>query len=196
MSTDTRGTITRILKRWSEGDDKALEELMGKVYDDLSKQAAAFMRHERDDHTLQTADLLNEAYLRLESQKQIRWQNRSQFHAIAAQLMRRILVDHVRKYLYQKRGSGAQKLKLDEALEFTVEQSPELVALDDALNDLAALDPRQAKIVELRFFAGMTSEEIARALDVSVPTVTRDWRMARNWLYRALSQEDTGDTEE
>lgn len=196
MSAETQGTITRILDRWSGGDVRALEDLMEKVYGDLAKQAAAFMRHERDDHTLQTADLLNEAYLRLESQNQIQWRNRSQFHAIAAQIMRRILVDHVRKYLYQKRGGGAQKLKLDEALEFTVEQSPELVALDDALTDLATLDPRQAEIIELRFFAGMTHEEIATALDISVATVKREWRMARNWLYHVLSREDTEDTEE
>ena len=191
LSDKSPGTITRLLDQWSQGDEDALAELMPVVYEELSGLAAAYLRRERADHTLQTVDLVNEAYLRLVDQRRIRWQNRAQFFAIAAQMMRRILVNHAKKYLYAKRGGGARKLALDEVLEFSVEKAPELVALDDALRRLASFDPRQARIVELRFFAGLTSEEIAEVLGISVPTVTRDWRTARAWLYQTLSEEES-----
>lgn len=189
-SDKSAGTITELLDQWSDGDESALAELMPVVYEELAGLAAAYLRRERSDHTMQTADLVNEAYLRLVDQRRIQWQNRAQFFGVAAQMMRRILVNHAKKHLYAKRGGGAPKLALDEGMNLSVEQSPELVALDDALTRLASFDPRQARIVELRFFAGLTSEEIGEALGISVPTVTRDWRTARAWLYRALTEEE------
>jgi RNA polymerase sigma factor (TIGR02999 family) len=188
-SDKSPGAVTQLLDKWSDGDDSALAELMPVVYEELAGLAAAYLRRERPDHTMQTADLVNEAYLRLVDQRRIQWQNRGQFFGVAAQMMRRILVNHARKHLYAKRGGGARKLSLDEGLDFSVEPSPELVALDDALTRLESFDPRQARVVELRFFAGLTSEEICEVLGVSVPTVTRDWRTARAWLYRALTEE-------
>lgn len=188
-SDKSPGTITQLLDRWRDGDEEALAELMPAVYEELAGLAAAYLRRERSDHTMQTADLVHEAYLRLVDQHRMNWQNRAQFFGVAAQMMRRILVNHAKRYLYAKRGGGARKLALDEALTFSVEQSPELVAVDDALTRLASFDPRQARIVELRFFAGLTSEEIGEVLGVSVPTVTRDWRTARAWLYHTLTEE-------
>ncbi len=182
------GEVTQLLKAWSDGNEEALAELMPAVYDELHSLAASYLRRERPDHTLQTSALVHEAYLRLVDQKRVRWHNRVHFFGIAAQAMRRILVDHARSQLYAKRGSGVRKLSLDEALTVSAQRAPELIALDDALTSLAAMDPQQARIVELRFFAGLTSEEIGHVLDVSVSTVTRGWRTARAWLYRSLTE--------
>ena len=185
-----RSEITQLLEQWGNGDQEAVVKLLPLVYDELRALAAVQLRHERPDHTLETAALVHEAYLRLVGQDRTRWHNRLHFFRIAAQAMRRILVDHARGKLYAKRGGGCRDLSLDEALSFSVDKAPELVALDEALEKLASLAPRQAQIVELRYFTGLTSEEIARALDISIPTVTREWRTARAWLYRSLSEGD------
>jgi RNA polymerase sigma factor (TIGR02999 family) len=183
----TQGDVTRLLVAWSAGDERAQAELMAAVYRELRRLAAAYLRRERADHTLETSALVHEAFLRLVAQRRVSWQGRAHFFGIAAQMMRRVLADHARRHLYAKRGNGVRKASLDEALTLSVERAPELVALDDALTLLARLDPQKARIVELRFFAGLTSEEIARILGISVPTVTRGWRMARAWLYHHLS---------
>ena len=180
--------VTRLLEDWRQGDEDALAQLMRQIYDELRQIAARHLRRERPEHTLKTSDLVHETYLRLVDQKGARWQNRAQFFAVAATMMRRILVNHAHRHLAAKRGGGARKLSLDEALTLSAERAPELVALDEALNDLAAIDPHQARIVELRFFAGLKRDEIALVLDMSPATVTRKWRMARAWLYRSLSE--------
>ena len=182
------GAITRLLEAWGEGDPEALGELIPLVYDELQQIASAYLRGERADHSWKTADLVHEAYLRLLEQKRIRWQNRHHFFGIAAQMMRWALVNHARQQVAAKRGGGAVKLNLDEALTWSAERAPELIALDDALTHLAAVDATQAQIVELRFFAGLTGKEIAQALQVSLPTVNRKWRVAQAWLYRSLCQ--------
>lgn len=186
-------TITRLLERWSEGDQDALAKLVPVVYDELRSLAAAHLRRERSDHSFTTTDLIHEAYLRLADLKQVQWQNRTRFFALATRMMRQILVDHARSHLATKRGSGARKLALDEALTLSAERAPELVALDDALNGLAGIDPRAAQIVELRFFAGLKMEEIGRLLGMSTTTVGRKWRTAQAWLYRAMAKGGSGD---
>jgi RNA polymerase sigma factor (TIGR02999 family) len=183
----TASGVTELLLAWSRGDQAALAALLPRVYEELRKLASGYLRQERPGHTLQTSDLVNEAFLRLVDQDRVQWRNRAQFFGIAAQMMRRILVDRARSHLYAKRGGGAPRLSLDEALTLAAERAPELVALDEALEELAKIEPDRARIVELRFFGGLTSEEIAQVLDVSVPTVTRGWRMARAWLYRELA---------
>lgn len=180
--------VTDLLLQWNAGSAPALERLMAVVYDELHDLAEAYLRREREDHTLETSALVHEAYLRLIDQKKVQWQNRTHFFGIAAQMMRRILVDHARSHLYAKRGAGAPKLSLDEALTLSLERAPELVALDEALDRLAHLHPQQAKIVELRFFVGLSAEEISQILGVSSRTVTRGWRIARAWLYDCLSE--------
>lgn len=182
-----RGDITRLLVRWSEGDGEALDALMSAVYAELRQLASSYLRRESSGHTLQTSALIHEAFLKLIDQREVQWQNRAHFFGIAAQAMRRILVDHARGQRYAKRGGGRRRLSLEEVCELPVERPPELVALDDALSDLAAIDPEQAKIVEMRYFAGLTGEEIAALLGQSVRTVTRRWRMARAWLYLELT---------
>ena len=182
------GEITRLLGTWSAGSEVAAVELMPIVYDDLRRLASSHLRRERRNHTLETGALVHEAYLRLLDQKHVSWENRGQFFCLAARLMRRILIDHARRHRYAKRGSGVPRLSLDETLTLAPERAPELIALDDALSDLAAVSPRLTHIVELRFFAGLTSQEIAQALGISVPTVTRGWRTAKAWLYRHLSE--------
>lgn len=184
------GEVTRLLLAWSDGDEHALADLMPRVYDELRSLAASYLRRERPGHTLQTSALVHEAYLRLVDQTRVRWHDRRHFFGIAAQAMRRVLVDHARGHLYAKRGGGARRLSLDEALTAAAESAPELVALDEALDRLAAADPQQAKIVELRFFGGLTGEEIGELLGVSVSTVTRGWRLARAFLYRSLTAGD------
>lgn len=188
------GEITQILMDWEEGNDDAFDRLILLVYGELRLIAASYLRRERSDHTLHTTDLVHEAYLRLVDQKQVGCCNRRHFFAAAAQAMRRVLVDHARKHLAAKRDLGARKLTLDDALTVAAQRAPELVALDDALDSLAAFDPQQAKIVELRFFAGLTKMEIAPILGISVSTVTRSWRMAKAWLYRNLMEGDAGET--
>jgi RNA polymerase sigma factor (TIGR02999 family) len=181
------GEVTELLKRWRAGDAAALERLAPLVYRELQGLARHYLRHERDDHTLRTTALVNEAFIRLLGQEHVDWQTRSQFVGLAAQAMRRILVDHARRRLADKRPDPRQRVDL-ECAEHVPERADELVALDEALVALAQLDPRQAKVVELKFFGGLEIEEIARALDVSTATVTREWRLARGWLWQQLRE--------
>lgn len=181
--------ITRLLLAWGAGDKAALDELMPLVYGELRKLARGFMRNQPADHTLQTTALVNEAYLRLIDSSRVNWQNRTHFFAISAQLMRRILVDFARKRNSLKRGGEAQKVELDEALAVASDRKTDLVALDDALKNLAELSPRQSQVVELRYFGGLSEEEIAEHLEISVRTVRRDWSVARAWLFRRMRNE-------
>jgi RNA polymerase sigma-70 factor, ECF subfamily len=181
--------ITRLLLAWGAGDKAALDELMPLVYGELRKLARGYMRRQPADHTLQTTALVNEAYLRLIDSSRVNWQNRNHFFAISAQLMRRILVDFARARQSLKRGGEVQKIELDETLVVPLEQKTDLVALDEALNELAELNARQSKVVELRYFGGLSEEEIAAHLEISVRTVRRDWSVARAWLYRKLKSE-------
>ena len=180
--------ITRLLLAWSDGDRAALERLMPLVERELHRIARRYMRREDPGHTLQTTAVVNEAYLKLIDQRSVRWQNRAHFFAIAAQMMRRILIDHARTQTRAKRGGGAPTLSLDEAAVLSDERAADLVALDDALTSLAAVDPRKSRVVELRFFGGLTEEEIAEVLGVAPRTVERDWNLAQAWLYREMSQ--------
>ena len=179
--------VTGLLVAWSKGDETAYEKLVPLVYDELHKLAHRYMSRERPGHTLQTTALVGEAYLRLVDQK-VHWQNRSHFFAIAAEVMRRILVDYARQRQYAKRGGDAQKVELNEAMVMARERSRELVALDEALKELAKFDQRKSRVVELRFFGGLSVEETAEVLKISVNTVKRDWSTARTWLYKAVSQ--------
>ena len=178
--------VTGLLHRWQAGDSAALTELVELVHTELRRVARRQMRGERPDHTLQTSALINEAYLRLIDQRRVNWNNRAHFFAVAAQLMRRILVDHARSRGYLKRGGGAIKVPLDEAAAVEPARPPDLIALDDALTRLAGEDPRKARVVELRYFAGLTVEEIAQVLQVAPVTVMRDWSFARAWLRRVI----------
>ena len=193
MGQETAGDVTQLLVAWSEGNEAALARLMPLVYEELHHLASSHLRRERADHTLQTAELVHEAYLRLVDQKRAGCYKRGHFFAVAAQAMRRVLVDHARKHLATRRNRGIRNLSLDQALTVSAERAPELVALDGALDSLASIDGQQAKIVELRFFGGLNSEEIGHLLGISVPTVTRAWRMARAWLYRNLKEGDGGE---
>ena len=178
--------ITHLLKEWSDGDQEALEELTPLVYEELRQQAARYLRKERPGHSLQATALIHEAFLRLIDVKDVEWQNRAHFFAIAANLMRRILVDHARKRDAEKRGGDQVRLTLDESLALAQETDVDLLAIDEALDRLAALDPQQARVVELRFFSGLTVEETATALGISAKTVKRDWSVARAWLRREI----------
>ena len=178
--------ITRLLVDWRGGDQAALEQLIPLVHDELRRLARRHMAHERVGHTLQATALVNEAFVRLIDVRQVRWQDRAHFFAMSSRLMRRILVDFARSKGYQKRGGGGQKVSLDEALIVTREPGQDLVALDDALDALAAFDARKAHVVEMRFFGGLSVEETAEALHVSVDTVMRDWKLAKAWLLREL----------
>ena len=189
MTDSSAGDATGLLIDWSNGDDRALDRLTPMVYDELHRLAAHYLRGERPDHTLQTTALVNEAYMRLIDQRSIEWRSSLQFVGLAAQMMRRILIDHARSQRYAKRGGGAQKLSLDDTPQVSAHRPAELLAVDDALHELAEKDAQLARLVELRFFGGLKSEEIAELLGVSVPTVTRRWRMAKAWLYRYLSKE-------
>jgi len=179
------GSVTGLLLAWRGGAEAALEQLVPLVHDELRRIARGCMRGERTGHSLQATALVNEAYLRLIGAQQVDWQNRVHFLAVSARLMRRILVDFARSKKYQKRGGGAQAVTLDEAL-IVAEPGKDLVALDDALDALAKMDERKAKVVEMRFFGGLTVEETATALGVSPDTVMRDWRLAKAWLLREL----------
>jgi len=181
--------VTQLLVAWSDGDRAALDQLTPLVYEELHRLARNHMSRERQGHTLQTSALVNEAYVRLIDQKNVRWQNRAQFFSIASRLMRRILVDYARSHRYAKRGGDMRRVSLDEAAIVAQEPAAELVALDDALKSLAALDPRKCQVVELRFFGGMSVEESAEVLGVSVVTVMRDWSTAKAWLHRAMEKE-------
>jgi RNA polymerase sigma-70 factor, ECF subfamily len=180
--------ITQLLVEWSDGNQSALDELYPLVYDELHRLARRYMSRERQDHTLQTTALINEAYVRLVDQKNVHWANRSHFFAISAQIMRRILIDHARRHAYAKRGGGAQQVSLDEAATVTRAAGAELIRLDEALKSLAEMDPRRSQVVELRYFGGLNNEEIAGVLNISENTVTRDWNMARAWLHQQLSE--------
>lgn len=180
--------VTFLLSAMSQGDSEAASLLMPLIYAELRRLAGGYMRRERPDHTLQATALLHEAYLKLVEQRAVNWQSRAHFFGIAAQLMRRILIDHARAHLRQKRGGEQQKVSLDEAVVFSEDKSEELMAVDQALDRLAQLDPRQARVVEMRFFAGLSVEEIAAVLGVSPKTVKRDWSVARAWLYADLKE--------
>jgi RNA polymerase sigma factor (TIGR02999 family) len=193
MTTPSPQEVTQLLLAWSQGDQAALDQLIQLVHAELHRLAHRCMDRERAGHTLQTTALVNEAYLRLIDSSQVRWQNRAHFFAVAAQLMRRILVDFARSRHNLKRGGAAQRVSLDEALMVPQEPDPDLIALDEALNALAALDPRQARAVELRFFGGLSVEETAEVLQVSPETVHRDWRVAKAWLLRELDREKRDD---
>jgi RNA polymerase sigma factor (TIGR02999 family) len=182
--------ITQLLVAWGAGDEAALDELMPLVYGELRKLARNYMRRQPADHTLQTTALVNEAYLRLIDSSRVNWQNRTHFFAISAQLMRRILVDFARARGSLKRGGEVQKVELDETLVIPLEQKTDLVALDEALKALAEMNARQSQVVELRYFGGLSEEEIAKHLDVSVRTVRRDWSVARAWLFRRMKADD------
>jgi len=181
--------ITELLIDWNNGSPEAMEKLMPMVESELRRIAANYMRRERPGHTLQTSALVNEAYLKLVDQRQVRWQNRSHFFALASQLMRRILLDHARSQRRVKRGGDAIPLNLDDVAVMAPEKSAELVALDDALTRLAEFDPRKAKIVEMRFFGGLTVDEVAEALGIAPITVMLHWRLARAWLQREMRGE-------
>ena len=188
MTQSTTHQVTQLLIEWSNGDKKALNKLMPLIHEELRRLAHHYMSHERPGHTLQTTALVNEAYLRLVNRKGVHWQNRAHFFAIAATLMRSILVDHARGLAYAKRGGGARKIELDEALIVSRERAAEVVALDDVLKELAHFDPQQGRIVELRFFGGLTIDETAEVLALSPATIKREWSTAKAWLYRELNK--------
>lgn len=183
--------ITQLLKDWSDGDGQAPAQLMPLVYAELRQLADRYMSHERINHTLQPTALVNEAYLRLIDQTRVNWQNRAHFFGIAAQLMRRILLDHARAHNAGKRGGVAKRLSLDEAAILPEERASDLIALDEALEELAKLDERKSRIVELRFFGGLGVDETAEVLGIHRATVLRDWAVAKAWLHRELSKEHT-----
>jgi RNA polymerase sigma-70 factor, ECF subfamily len=182
--------VTALLSQLTQGNHEAGKKLIPLVYDELKRLARAYMRRERPDHTLQTTALVHEAYLKLVRQEVVNWQGRSHFFGIAAQLMRRILIDHARGHLREKRGGLKEVLPLDEALVFSPEHSEELVKLDEALERLSKLDARQSRIVELRFFGGLSVEETAEFLGISPKTVKRDWAVAKVWLHGELRRTD------
>jgi RNA polymerase sigma-70 factor, ECF subfamily len=179
--------VTELLLEWRRGDRDALDRLTPLVYDELRRLAHRYMRNERGGHTLETTALVNEAYLRLAGQQRVEWQDRAHFFAVTAQVMRHVLIDHARRRHYAKRGGDqAQQVPLEEAHAMAAERAAELVALDEALEKLAQLDPRKGRVVELRYFGGLSLEETAAVLEISVMTVRRDWRAARAWLYKEM----------
>lgn len=180
--------VTQLLIDWSNGDQSAFDKLMPLIDEELRRLAHHYMSRERVGHTLQTTALVNEAFLKLVNRKNLQWQNRAHFFGLAAQVMRTILVDHARSHASAKRGGGARNLELDEALLVSQQKASEVVALDEALNQLALIDPRQSRIVELRFFGGLTVEEAAEVLHVSPVTIKREWSTAKAWLYRELAK--------
>jgi RNA polymerase sigma factor (TIGR02999 family) len=186
--TPSPNNVTQMLHDWSNGDREVVDKLIPVVYDELRRQAARYLRRERPGHTLQTTALIHEAYIRLIDQKNVRWQNRAHFYAISAQLMRRILVDHARSRQAAKRGGNDIKLPLEEAMVASDEREVDVVALDEALERLAVIDPQQSRVVELKFFSGLSVEETAEVLGVSPRTVKRDWNVAKAWLRREISE--------
>jgi RNA polymerase sigma factor (TIGR02999 family) len=187
MPSTSPQEVTHLLAAWSDGDRSALDNLLPLVADELHRLAHRYMSHERPDHTLQTTALVNEAYLKLIDQRVVHWQNRAHFFGIAAQIMRRILIDHARKHLGAQRGGG-KTISLDEVAVLSDERPAELVTLDEALTSLAKVDERKGRVVELRYFGGLSVEETAEVLAVSPDTITRDWRRAKAFLRRELSQ--------
>lgn len=180
--------ITEMLQAWGEGDSTALEQLLPLVYDELHRLAGAYLRGERRGHTLQTTALINEAYLRLAEWKNVEWKNRAHFLGVAAQMMRRVLVDFARSRHYAKRGGDAQPVEFEEAKIAAPRRDAEIIALDDALKTLAEIDPRKCLLVELRYFGGLSVEETADVMNLSPRTVMREWQAARAWLYRELKK--------
>jgi RNA polymerase sigma factor (TIGR02999 family) len=190
---ETQQQITERLIAWNSGDAAALDDVIRAVYQELRRMADRYLRLESPGHTLQPTALVHEAYLRLIDQTQVTWQNRAHFFGVAAQMMRRILVDHARTKRRDKRGGPARKLSLDEAMNLSKERAADLVLLDEALERLAEIDPRKNRVVELRFFGGLSVEETAETLEVSPQTVMRDWKLAKAWLYHEIKNE--GDDE-
>jgi len=189
MSQNSDVRPTELLRAWSEGDESARERLIPLLYDELHRLARRYMRQERPDHTLQATALVNEAYLRLIDVNRVEWRNRTHFLALAAEMMRRILIESARSRHRQKRGGGAVHVSIDELGELREPQGCNLVALSDALSELAMFDARMSQVVELRFFGGLSVEETADVLNVSPETVTRDWKTAKAWLVREITQE-------
>ena len=188
MSAPPTQEATRILQEWNRGDQNAFARLMPLVYEELRRRAAEYLRHERPDHTLQATALVHEAYLKLVDQDRATWKNRAHFGAVAASLMRRILVQHARTHNAEKRGGKLEKLYLDETRELACELPPEIVALDEALQSFTNTYPREGNVVELKFFGGLEANEIAEVLNVSAKTVLRDWNFAKLWLRRELTE--------
>jgi RNA polymerase sigma-70 factor (ECF subfamily) len=186
LDTPLPGAVTELLRAWGDGDDGALEQLTPLVEVELRRLARGYMRRERRGHTLQTTALVNEAFLRLTDARRVRWQDRAHFLGISARLMRRVLVDHARSHGYRKRGGGAERVTLHEGLVTSPEPAVDVLALDRALDALAAVDVRKGRVIELRFFGGLSVEETAEVLHVSADTVKRDWRLAKLWLLREL----------
>ncbi|HEX8251078.1 MAG TPA: sigma-70 family RNA polymerase sigma factor [Pyrinomonadaceae bacterium] len=188
MSKQLQHEVTRILREWSDGDAQAPARLMPFVYDELRRQARNYLARERGSHTLQPTALVHEAYLRLVDQTRISWQNRAHFYGVASSMMRRVLVDHARAHTRDKRGGAAVRLSIEDVQVPLEQRAADLVALDEALQELEKFDARKCRIVEMRFFGGLSDEEIAGVLGVSTRTVLRDWKTARLWLYRELSE--------
>jgi RNA polymerase sigma-70 factor, ECF subfamily len=188
MATRSPEGITQLLEMWSSGDEKALDQLMPLVYDELHRLAVAYLRRERREHTLQPTALVNEAYLKLIDQRNPHWRNRAQFFGVAAQLMRRILVDHARAHYASKRGGARYNVSLKNVGAFGAQPVADLLALHDVLNRLAEIDPQQARLVELRFFGGLTIEETAEVMGISHATVEREWKIAKAWLKREITK--------
>lgn len=189
MQDQSSKEITQLLIAWSDGDESALDRLAPLIHSELHRLAHRYMKHERPGHLLQTSALVNEAYVRLIDWKNVRWQNRAHFFGVAAQMMRRILVDFARERQYMKRGGGVLQVSLSEAASFVMDRDTDLVALDEALTALGQVDARKMRVVEMRFFAGLSVEEVADVLKVSKETVMRDWRLAKVWLLRELAGE-------
>jgi RNA polymerase sigma factor (TIGR02999 family) len=192
MDTEEQEQLTALLQAWSNGDKKALEKLAPRVHQELHRLAGRYMAGERPNHPLQTTALINEAYIRLIGWKNVRWQNRAHFFGVSARLMRRILVDAARARRGRKRRGDFNDTSLDEGCVFRPEKSTDLLALDEALTRLAELDPRKSQIVELRFFGGLNEVEIGLVLGVSERTVRKDWKLAKAWLYREITSEESG----
>ena len=188
MPDSSSADTTELLRAWADGDSDALRELTPRVYRELRKMAAHLLNNERSGYTLQSTDLVHEVYLRLVNAREVDWQHRAHFFAVSATLMRRILLDRARRRVAAKRGGKAQPLDLDDTIDIAQVQAREVVALDEALNTLAEVDPRKARIVELRFFGGLSVKETAEVVKVSSDTVMRDWKLARAWLLTELSQ--------
>jgi RNA polymerase sigma factor (TIGR02999 family) len=188
MASGSAPDVTQLLANWSQGDQGALDKLMPLVYGELRRLASSHLRRERSNHTLQSTALVHEAFMRLVNQQDVQWRNRAHFYAIAAQMIRRILVDYARSQHAEKRGSGAVKLALDDAMAVPQQADMDLLGLNDALHQLAELDARQSRIVELRFFAGLSIEETAEVMNLSPASIKREWNTARAWLFREMTR--------
>lgn len=194
MKALTADNLTGLLVEWSEGDKAALSRLMPLVYDELRRMAHRYVQRERDGHTLQTSALVNEAYLRLAGQQNVDWQNRAHFFGVTAQVMRHILIDHARRRRYAKHGGEVQQIPIEDVAEMSLQRASELIALEEALDELAKLDQRKSRVVELRYFGGLSLEETAAVLKISMMTVRRDWRAAKAWLYRRVKADSAYDS--